>query len=209
MKYKSIDARMTEIVADFIRNGWLLNTNSFSGHQGEVAKVDLTNGTDVVRIVLDAFSQFSDGESDNITEYYISGYRITIGYGDKRDCFHPHDPLGYSPLWTVHLQNSVSECFYCLGATYRSVNWFTTNKEEAIEAYRLRFKRYANKGSLPPHHELPDAARKVALRILRRKKGMKSLPLNMVDSVCTTGANGISGFYAVVGGKRISLSQCM
>lgn len=208
MKYKSIDARMTEIVAGFIQNGWLLSTNSFSGHQGEVAKVDLTNGTDVVRIVLDSFSQFSGGDADNITEYYISGYQITIGYGNKLDCFHPHDPSWHSPMWTVHLQNAVSERFYCLGETYRGVDWFTTNKEEAIRAYRLRSKRYASKGS-SPHHELPDAARKVALRILRRRKGMKSLPLNMVGSVCVTDAKGISGFYAVVGGKRISLSQCM
>lgn len=208
MKYKDIDARMTEIVVDFIRNGWLLNTNSFSGNQGEIAKVDLTNGTDVVRIVLDSFSHFSDGKSENIAEYYISGYRITVGYGNKVDSFHPHEPSWHSPLWTTHLQNSVSECFYCLGEACRGVDWFTDNKEEAIRAYRLRSKRYASKGS-SPHHELPDAAKKVALRILRRRKGMKSLPLNMVDSVCTTNANGISGFYAVVGGKRIFLSLCM
>lgn len=52
MKYIDINQRFTAKVAEYIAKGYTINTATMSGSQGEVAHVDLTDGKQVVRVLL-------------------------------------------------------------------------------------------------------------------------------------------------------------
>ncbi|MGN1367800.1 MAG: hypothetical protein ACI4WX_02955, partial [Aristaeellaceae bacterium] len=52
MKFAEINAIFTSTVTEYIAKGYAFNTASMSGSQGEIAKVDLRKGNDVVRVYL-------------------------------------------------------------------------------------------------------------------------------------------------------------
>lgn len=51
--FADINRRYTDIVNDYIQSGYDINTSTMSDSQGEIAKIDLTNGTEIVRILID------------------------------------------------------------------------------------------------------------------------------------------------------------
>ena len=57
MKYSDINKMFTTEVNKYLAQGYRFNTASMNGSQGELAKVDLTNGTEIIRIVARTFSK--------------------------------------------------------------------------------------------------------------------------------------------------------
>lgn len=57
MKYSDINKMFTTEVNKYLAQGYRFNTASMNGSQGELAKVDLTNGTEIIRIVACTFSK--------------------------------------------------------------------------------------------------------------------------------------------------------
>ena len=47
-----IDKKFTEIVSSYLMDGWVINTESMNGHQGEEGKVDLIKGDELLRVWL-------------------------------------------------------------------------------------------------------------------------------------------------------------
>lgn len=63
MKYIDINQKFTAKVAEYIAKGYTINTATMSGSQGEVAHVDLTDGKQVVRVLLDSFTEYDSFNS--------------------------------------------------------------------------------------------------------------------------------------------------
>ena len=55
MTYADINKMFTAEVSKYLARGYHFNTASMSGSQGETAKVDLTNGTEIIRVLLRTF----------------------------------------------------------------------------------------------------------------------------------------------------------
>ena len=53
MKFRQIEAIYTEKVAEYIAKGYTVNASTMSGHQGEIAKIDLRKGDEIIRVMLD------------------------------------------------------------------------------------------------------------------------------------------------------------
>lgn len=53
MKMENINKVYTEIISDYISKGYWFYTKTMAGHQGEIAKIDLTNGKHIIRIRID------------------------------------------------------------------------------------------------------------------------------------------------------------
>ena len=53
MKFKDINAAYTAAIAEYLAKGYRINTGTMSGSQGEIAHTDLTDGTEIIRILLD------------------------------------------------------------------------------------------------------------------------------------------------------------
>ena len=50
--YTDINREFSHVVSEYIAKGYIINTGTMNGSQGEVAHVDLTNGNEIVRVVL-------------------------------------------------------------------------------------------------------------------------------------------------------------
>lgn len=57
MNYAGINKRYTAIVAEHMAKGYTINTRTMTGSQGDYAHIDLTNGTEVIRIMVDTFHE--------------------------------------------------------------------------------------------------------------------------------------------------------
>ena len=65
-KGQDIQEEFTETVKGFINAGWVINTASMNGSQGEIAKVDFTDYKNIVRVWMDSHCNFTDGWRDEV-----------------------------------------------------------------------------------------------------------------------------------------------
>lgn len=92
MKYVDINKRFTEIVSEYIAEGYTLNTASMNGSEGEISKVDLTDGKEILRVLV---RRFDDCES----LFNLTGVEITVGRVPEEDRVTPHDDSSwFTPL---------------------------------------------------------------------------------------------------------------
>ena len=66
MKYAEINKRYTEIVAEYMAKGYTVNTTTMGGSQGEIAHLDLTDGREIIRILVDSFHEWTDTSLDGV-----------------------------------------------------------------------------------------------------------------------------------------------
>ena len=71
MKKQDINRIYTEKVAELLACGYQINTETMSGSQGEWAHIDLTDGSEILRVLVDSHSSFSEGYDEIV--------RITVG----------------------------------------------------------------------------------------------------------------------------------
>lgn len=136
MKYTEINKKFTTLVAGYLAKGYMINTATMPGSQGERAKVDLTNGTEVIRIVLESFTTYDD--------IHLRGWKIVVGRAGEQDCITPNSPEDACTLWNGHLEVLYEECFYQIG---RRGNNFGT-KEEAEVAAQKSIERWSKKPTM-------------------------------------------------------------
>lgn len=159
MKYADINKRFTEIVSEYICKGYTINAASMSGTQGETAKVDLTNGSEIIRVVVGSFSEY-DGHS-------LHGVEITVG--KVTDNVKPNSPDTFrNTIWNQHLEIISTERFYNVG-DYRCDNFGT--KEQAEKAAEISEERFAMHRMAKAKYVPTAKAMEIAKRIVKRKCG--------------------------------------
>lgn len=131
MKYIDINKKFTEIVAEYMAGGYIINTRTMSGSQGEYAHIDLTDGTEVVRILVDSFHEWTDISLD--------GLEIIVGLAASE--VEPNSENDYHTLWNNKLTIISKERFYEIGADRRHGKFYGT-LEEATAAQQLKYQRY-------------------------------------------------------------------
>ena len=80
MKYSDINKMFTTEVNKYLARGYRFNTASMNGSQGELAKVDLTNGTEIIRIVARTFSK--EWDKQGVELFVGQRFYEVSGYGD-------------------------------------------------------------------------------------------------------------------------------
>ena len=166
MKYIDINKRFTEIVSEYIATGYTMNTATMTGSQGEIASIDLTNGNEILRVLV---RRFDDCES----LCSLTGVEIAVGRVPEEDRVTPHDDSGWHTIWNNHLEVLRQERFYQVGESRRSGKFYG-NLEEAEAAGALRLSRYRAKHS-DENKPLPAQAIEVAKRVIRERLGVKRI----------------------------------
>ncbi|MBQ7895976.1 MAG: hypothetical protein IJ364_05410 [Oscillospiraceae bacterium] len=161
MNYADINKRYTEIVAEYISKGYTFNTISMSGSQGETAKIDLTNGTEIIRVMVDTFSDWSAN---------VEGIEIIVGRVVDKSV-KPHDNSGWNTIWNNQLEVITTERYYRIG---RDSNHYGTQAEAEV-ATALRVKRYIARESARQTENITGKAMDIAKRIIRREFGIKRI----------------------------------
>ena len=130
MNYTDINKKYTATVAEYMANGYTINTRTMSSSQGDYAHIDLTDGTEVIRIMVDTFHEW--------TNISLDGLEIIVGRADSEVT--PNSENDYHTFWNTNLDIISRERFYEIVADRRHGKFYGT-LEEAIAAQQLKVQR--------------------------------------------------------------------
>ena len=162
MRYSDINKRYTEIVAEYIGKGYTINSATMGGSQGEKAKVDFTDGNEIIRVMIASFSDWSAN---------LEGVEIVVGRCTETDVV-PHNGSGWNTIWNNRLEILKQERFYKVGENRRTGIFYGT-ADEAKAANELRLKRYIARSTGCQTVDITERAMEIAKRIIQRQFGVK------------------------------------
>lgn len=175
MKFAEINKKFTEAVAEYIMNGWTINAGTMCGHQtNEISKVDVTNGKEIVRILIE---NFHTKEIEGVRGYW-SGISLIVGKVTDNCKINSQDT--WSTPWNNHLEIISKEDFYQIGDR-RDSEWYGT----FAEAREAKIK-YINRMQNNRDYEeiiLDNSAKKIVLSFLKRQPKCKTVKVSDIDSV--------------------------
>lgn len=210
MKFENINRRYTEVVAEWMAKGYIINSATMSGHQGEIAKIDLTDGKEIIRIMLDT-THTSERTGEGSDRKFYSFDMISLIVGRATDRIYPHSTETFGDtIWNNRLEEISREDYYQIGERNGKYSTWYGTKEEAVAQQDTQRDRY--RASFEPGgHPLSDAAKEIVLPFVRRQPRCKSVRASEIEHVTKheitsrTGAHRIQ--YTVrVRGQAFNLS---
>ena len=170
MKYIDINRKFTETVSSYIAQGYIINTASMSGSQGEVAHIDLTNGKQIVRVLLGSFTEWEDYNN-------LKGLKLVVGIAT--DHVKPNDNQRRDVIWNNRLEVISCEKFYEVSSNCDDSVFYGT-REEATAADEKRFERYCRRDCRIKKH-LPEKASPLVKEFVRRKFSLKRVVVSNIQ----------------------------
>ena len=197
MKKTTVERMYTAKVAELLNQGWHIHTSTMPGHQGEVAHIDLTDGSEIRRALL--CREMTWGRSG--ADFY--GHKIIITVGKNTDRIWP----GWnSTLWNNHVEvcSQIELAEIQEPDRYHPEGWYT-DMETAMDIQRLRIQRWKAQ-DFDLEKELGPAFKSIALRWLRKQPRMKSAKLEDITKMTRyTTREGKVGFKIEAKGKTFTL----
>lgn len=175
MKKQAIREAFTQKVAELLAQGYTLFPDTMAGHQGEIAKVDLSNGSEIVRVLLTRdhrYDRDEDGYRGDTVVLVVGkaggDTRILPGWGD-------------STIWNNRLEvhTKIEWADIGEGWRHRGSDWYTT-LEEGKRIMKIRYARYKAQDR-PIREDLGEAFKTAALKWLRKQPRMKSCRLEDIE----------------------------
>lgn len=111
MKFEQINRKFTETVAEWMAKGYIVNTATMSGSQGEIGKIDLTDGKEIIRVVLG----YTNKPWVTIENRSYSFDGVELAVGRITDNVQPHTNDTWGTAWTSNMEVLSSEVFYEIG----------------------------------------------------------------------------------------------
>ena len=172
MKRKDIEKIFSDVVLDYMNNGYHINMNTMSGTQGEIAKVDLTNGKEVIRIMLDSDYSWNDDVCCSFNSIVL-----TVGRNTNKLCDDRHDII-----WNHDLDIINQTIYYQIG---KNEKYFGT-KDDAINAKEKHRARVATWGknyynTIKIYND--DKVKAIVLPFIKRQYKCKSATIKDIESV--------------------------
>lgn len=164
MKYSDINKMFTAEVSKYLAQGYRFNTASMNGSQGELAKVDLTNGTEIIRIVARTFSK----------EWDKHGVELFVGRVVEKEGVRPDVAYCVNTIWNGRLEQVSSQRFYEVSG-YGDPDKFYGTEADAEAVSKKRLYRY----SLRPNRDRKDLTSaetiKIVVPFICRKLAVKNV----------------------------------
>lgn len=160
LTYADINREFTGVVEGYIRRGYVINTSTIGSHGNDIAHVDVTNGKEVVRILLRGFHE-------RIEFDLLNGLEVIAGEVPA-DEVTPNGDDELEIIWNDHLSEITRDRFYAIESVYGS-------KEYALYSEKKRYARMLRKNEQEskPHVFDSDRAYRIAGLYIRRKLGKK------------------------------------
>ena len=134
MKKTTVERMYTAKVAELLNQGWHIHTSTMPGHQGEIAHVDLTDGSEIRRALLYREMVWGDRHTD------FHGHKIVILVGKNTDRVWP----GWdSTLWNNHMEvcSEIEMAEIQEPDRDHPEGWYT-DMETAMDIQRIRTQRW-------------------------------------------------------------------
>lgn len=163
MKHTDIESIMTAKVAEYITKGYILSTVTMSGHQGEVSKVDVKKGNEIIRILLTSESSWDD-------EGTIQKTTLTVGRAQKQvRKSRPFDTMA-TTIWNNELDVIEERVWYSVDS---SADYFSEDKDEIIEQHKIQMNRWRVRNAIREQRVKKDvttnAMKMAVLPFIRRQ----------------------------------------
>ena len=172
MKKQEIRNIYTQKAAELLAAGYTIFPDTMRGHQGEIAHIDFTNGSEIVRVLLERSYSSHHAEGG----FWGNTVRLTIGRAA------PDTWVGSTwdgTIWNNRLEILSQIEWAEIG---RDGSWYT-DMEEAARIQRLQTERYRNREDRTSYTDLPDSFKSPALRWLRKQPRMKSAKLSDIEKI--------------------------
>ena len=197
MKKTTVERMYTAKVAELLNQGWHIHTSTMPGHQGEVAHVDLTDGSEIRRALL--CREMTWGRSG--ADFY--GHKIIILVGKNTD---RSGRAGTARSGTTTSRSAPKSSW----PRYRSPTAITpragTPTWPPPRTYSASATSAGKRGASPPRRVLGTAFKSIALRWVRKQPRMKTTKLEDITKVARyTSRDGSTGFKIEAKGKTFTL----
>lgn len=175
---KDIENIYTYIIKGYLNEGYRIYYSTMGGSQGEIAKVDLTNDNEVIRILLGSKTEYY--REHPIHKYMNLDY-LTIIVGRNTDKLWGDS---FSDIiWNEHLELISEIRFYKIG---RKNNSFFGTKQEAIDAMCKYYDRCTDIDSWHNTERIEiasDKAKKIVLPFVKRQYKCKSVTVKDIEKI--------------------------
>ena len=165
----------TQKVSELLASGYQIHYETMSGSQGELAHIDLTDGNEILRVLLEREGCCGDG--------YGNIVRLRVGRCNE-DISRTHT------IWNERL-----DTLFEIEWDQISGNYYTT-REEGARMAAVRLERWRRRGHTAPA-ELGAAYKSAALRWIRRQPRMKSCRLEDITRIAKHTPEGGRMFYEI------------
>ena len=197
MKKQDIRNIYTQKVTELLNQGYTIFPDTMGGSQGEIAHIDLTNGSEILRVLLTRDHHWERGEDG----YIGDSVKLIIGSAapDTR-VFDNWD----GTVWNNRLEPRFEIEWAWIGANRRN-DWYM-DMEEGHRISRLQGERY--KAQHPERVEvLGDAFKSAALKWLHKQPRMKTCKLEDIVQVNRVWGEitGKRSFQIIARGKRYTI----
>lgn len=179
IKMKNINNFLTDIVATYIEKGYSFYTKTMSGHQGEIAKFDMSNGEEIIRIVMER----SRSKYQKEIKYDFSKFEV-VSISVKS-----YSNFNTDILWNNEGEEINYYEFYAIGNFYSKKDIaFCDNIEEYTEIYDKMQKRLLNRYSDEHERYNIDTINNIdkILKIVNSRKGYKSIRKSQIKGYYST-----------------------
>lgn len=167
MKFIDINREFTAAANSYMAQGYYINAGTMGGSQGEAAHIDLTNGTEIIRVLLKGFSDYTEMVTDGGIELIV---------GRATDDVHPNKANEYRTVWNDRLEVISSEKFYKLSGS-RDDEPFYGTEDEAKAAMEKRFSRYTSRDTYRTPKDITAKAAPVVKRYIHEKFGVRRVKM--------------------------------
>ena len=196
MKKQEIRRIYTQKVTELLNQGYTIFPDTMSGCQGEIAHIDLTDGSEILRVLLTRDTRYDRDEGG----YWGDTIHLMVGKAapDTRICRGWRD----STIWNNRLEPRFEIEWADLSEGRKE--WYT-DMEEGRRVMELRRKRYLRDRA--DHREtLGYAFRSAALRWLRKQPRMKTCKLEDIEKMERVWSeDGKRRFEITAKGKRYTI----
>ena len=159
MKFIDINREFTAAASRYMAQGYYINAGTMGGSQGEVAHIDLTNGTEIIRVLLTTFNN------------YLGTEGVELIVGRVKDDIKPNQEDRWSTVWNERLEVISNKKFYRLNN--RAQDGFYGTEEEANAAEEKRFDRYKSRRSNDSAVDVTTKAAPMVKKYIHEKFGVR------------------------------------
>ena len=176
MKKQDIRSIYTQKVTELLNQGWTIFPDTMNGSQGEIAHIDLTDGNEIRRVLLERDTHWDREEGG----YWGDVIRLTVGRAGK-DTWVGQTWDG--TVWNNRLEPIFQIEWAWLGSR-RCSDWYVS-LEEGRAAHQKQLERYRNhdRNDRMTYTELPEACKSAALRWVQKQPRMKTAKLSDIEQV--------------------------
>ena len=139
MTIQDINKFFTSCLRVYLLAGYTINAGTMSGTQGELAKVDLTDGKEIVRAYIGKFHEY---DKENISKSY-DGLEIVVGRLKEKDIREYMKEFGCPTIWNKELEVITRYRAYSVGMCWAQGRaWYSVNRDDVDRAREKRTGRF-------------------------------------------------------------------